>query len=262
MPYQNIAITGASSGLGRALALNYAKPGVTLHLTGRDATRLAEVAKTARALGAGVTETVLEVTDAAATQAWVQGCAPLDLIIANAGISGGPGRDNLESAAQINAIFNTNVTGAFNSVLPAMALMANQPVAANGWRGRAVIVGSIAGLIALPTSPAYSASKAALDFWVTATAPNAAKDGVGLSLVRPGFIRTPMTAHNPYKMPGLMDADNAARIILAGLEAGKTHITFPWWFGLVARFGQMLPKAVFAKVPRKGTDHSLGSNEP
>ncbi len=258
MPYQNIAITGASSGLGRALALNYAKPGISLHLAGRDATRLSEVATTARALGASVMETVLDVTDAAATQAWVQGCGRLDLIIANAGISGGPGHSNSESAVQINAIFNTNVIGAFNTVLPAMALMAEQPIATNGWRGRAVIIGSIAGLIALPTSPAYSASKAALDFWVTATAPNAAKDGVGLTLVRPGFIRTPMTAHNPYKMPGLMDADDAARIILAGLAAGKTHITSPGWFGLFARFGQMLPKTVFSRVPRKPAEHSLG----
>ncbi|MDE8349964.1 MAG: SDR family NAD(P)-dependent oxidoreductase [Acidocella sp.] len=252
MPYQNIAITGASSGLGRALALNLARPGIKLHLAGRDATRLGEVAKTARALDAVVTETLLDVTDAAATEAWVKGCGQLDMIIANAGISGGPGGGNLEAATQINAIFNTNVTGAFNTVLPAMALMAAQPMAANGWRGRAVVIGSIAGLIALPTSPAYSASKAALDFWVTATAPNAAKDGVGLTLVRPGFIRTPMTAHNPYKMPGLMDADDAARIILAGLKAGKTHITFPWWFGAVARGAQLLPKKVFARVPRKG----------
>lgn len=258
MPYQNIAITGASSGLGRALALDYAKPGISLHLAGRDATRLGEVATTARALGASVAETILDVTDATATEAWVKGCGLLDLIIANAGISGGPGHGNLESAVQVNAIFNTNVMGAFNTVLPAMALMAEQPIAANGWRGRAVIIGSIAGLIALPTSPAYSASKAALDFWVTATAPNAVKDGVGLTLVRPGFIRTPMTARNPYKMPGLMDADDAARIILAGLEAGKTHITFPGWFGLFARFGQMLPKTVFSRVPRKPADHSLG----
>ncbi|HQT64983.1 MAG: hypothetical protein B7Z75_11290 [Acidocella sp. 20-57-95] len=251
MAYSHIAITGASSGLGRALALAYAKPGVHLHLAARHAQRLAEVASTARALDALVTETLLDVTDATATKAWVNDCRQLDLIIANAGISAGPGASNRETAAQINAIFGTNVLGAFNTVLPAMDLMAQQPVGLNGIRGRVAIIGSIAGLIALPTSPAYSAAKAALDFWVTASAPNAAKDGIGLSLIRPGFIRTPMTAKNPYKMPGLMAADDAARIILTGLAAGKTHITFPGWFGLFARFGQMLPKRVFAGVPRK-----------
>jgi NAD(P)-dependent dehydrogenase (short-subunit alcohol dehydrogenase family) len=251
MPYQNIAITGASSGLGRALALAYAHPGVTLHLAARNAGRLAEIAATAKSLGAAVTETLVDVTDAAATESWVQSCGKLDLIIANAGISAGPGAANMESLEQIRGIFATNVTGAFNTVLPAMALMAGQPPGPNGLKGRAVIIGSIAGLIALPTSPAYSATKAALDFWVTASAPNAAKDGIGLTLVRPGFIRTPMTAANPYKMPGLMDADEAAKIIRAGLAAGKTHITFPWWFGAFARFGQLLPKSIFAKVPRK-----------
>lgn len=251
MSYQHIAITGASSGLGRALALAYAHPGTNLHLAARDGARLAAVAATARSLGAIVSETLLDVTDAAATAAWVAGCAPLDLIIANAGISGGPGAANLESPAQIAAIFATNVTGAFNTVLPAMALMTTQPPAANGYKGRVAIIGSIAGLIALPTSPAYSAAKAALDFWVTATSPNAAKEGIGLTLVRPGFIRTPMTAANPYKMPGLMDADQAARIIIKGLAAGKTHITFPAWFGAFARFGQLLPKSIFSRVPRK-----------
>jgi NAD(P)-dependent dehydrogenase (short-subunit alcohol dehydrogenase family) len=251
MPYQNIAITGASSGLGRALALAYAHPGVSLHLAARNPERLAEIAATARSLGAAVTETLLDLTDASGTETWVKSCGTLDLIIANAGISAGPGAANRETPEQIRAIFATNVTGAFNTVLPAMALMAAQPPGANGLRGRAVIIGSIAGLIALPTSPAYSAAKAALDFWVTATAPNAAKDGIGLTLVRPGFIRTPMTAGNPYKMPGIMDAGEAAKIIRAGLARGKTHITFPWWFGVFARFGQFLPKSIFANVPRK-----------
>jgi NAD(P)-dependent dehydrogenase (short-subunit alcohol dehydrogenase family) len=253
MPYQHIAITGASSGLGRALTLSYAHPGITLHLAARHAERLAEVAATARSLGASVTETLLDVTDAPATIAWVASLAPLDLMIANAGISGGPGAANLETPEQIAAIFATNVTGAFNTVLPAMALMASQPPAANGYKGRVAIIGSIAGLIALPTSPAYSAAKAALDFWVTATAPNAAKEGIGLTLIRPGFIRTPMTAKNPYKMPGLMDADQAARIIAKGLAAGKTHITFPAWFGAFARVGQMLNGAAPGTSPDRSS---------
>jgi short-subunit dehydrogenase len=251
MPYTNIAITGASSGLGRALALAYAHPGVTLHLAGRDAARLAEVAATAKSLGAIVIETIVDVTDAAATETWVKSCATLELIIANAGISAGPGTANIEKPEQIKAIFATNVAGAFNTILPAITLMSAQPPGPHELKGRAVIIGSIAGLIALPTSPAYSAAKAALDFWVSASAPNLAKDNIGLTLVRPGFIRTPMTAKNPYKMPGIMDADQAAKIIRAGLAAGKTHITFPFWFGIFARFGQLLPKTLLARGPRK-----------
>jgi len=250
-PYVDIALTGASSGLGRALALALAHPGVSLHLSGRDAGRLGEVGATARALGAAVTETTVDVTNAAAMAAWIAGCGRLDLVIANAGLSVGPGAADLESAAQIREIFATNVDGVFNTILPAMAVMAGQPVGATGVRGRVAVIGSIAGLIALPTSPAYSASKSALNFWVSAAAPGAAKAGIGLTLVRPGFIRTPMTAKNPFTMPGLMEADAAAAKIIAGIGAGKTFVTFPWWLAAFARFGQMLPKAAFRGVPKK-----------
>jgi NAD(P)-dependent dehydrogenase (short-subunit alcohol dehydrogenase family) len=182
--------------------------------------------------------------------AWIEAAAPT-LVIANAGISAGPGTNNVESPAQIRAVFATNVDGVFNTVLPAMTVMQKLPKAGGGMRGRIVIIGSIAGLIASPASPAYSAAKAALDFWVTAAAPNAAKDGIGLTIVRPGFIRTPMTAGNPYKMPGLMDADQAARIIIRGIEKGRTHVTFPAWFAAFARFGNLVPKSLLANLPKK-----------
>ena len=90
-----------------------------------------------------------------------------------------------------------------------------------------VIIGSIAGLIALPTSPAYSAAKAALGFWVRGVAPRAAREGMIVTIVRPGSDRTPLTAKNPYPMPGLMDAERAARIIVTGIERGQRSITFP-----------------------------------
>jgi short-subunit dehydrogenase len=252
--YNNIAITGASAGLGRALAIAYAHPGATLHVTGRDAGRLAAVAATTRALGATTTEFVADVTDRAAMAGWIGGCGALDLVIANAGISVGPGAANMESAANIRALFATNIDGVFNTVLPAMAAMAamaGQPPGADGVRRRIAIVGSIAGLMALPISPTYSATKAALDRWVSASAHNAAKDGIGLTIIRPGFIRTGITARNPYKMPGIMEADEAARIIRAGLAAGKTHITFPWWLAALARFSRVLPSAMFDRVQKK-----------
>jgi short-subunit dehydrogenase len=250
-PIVDIAITGASSGLGRAIALGYAKPGVTLHLAGRDAARLGAVALEARAKGATVVDSVVDVTAEAGMAAWVQGCARLDLVVANAGISTGPGDGPWEMPAQIRALFETNIFGVFNTVLPALVLISAQPPGADGLRGRVVVIGSIAGLIALPNSPAYSASKALLDFWLTGTGPSAAKAGIGLTLVRPGFIRTPMTAQNPFIMPGLMDADAAAAKIIAGIAAGKTRITFPWWLAAMARFGQVMPKTLLAGMRKK-----------
>jgi len=249
--YQNIAITGASSGLGRALAIAYAHPGTTLHLAARNPARLAETATTARALGATVTETILDVTDQTASQTWINSCALLDLVIANAGISIGPGDANLETPENIRALIATNITGVFNTILPAIDLMRTQPPNATGLKGRIAIVGSIAGLMALPISPTYSATKAMLDTWVTATARSAAREGVGLTLIRPGFIRTPMTGINPYTMPGIMAADDAARIIQTGLAAQKTHITFPWWLALLARLSRAAPPALFDSIKRK-----------
>ncbi len=81
--------------------------------------------------------------------------------------------------------------------------------------------------------------------------PQPAKDGIALTLVRPGFIRTPMTANNPYKMPGMIDADQAAKIIISGIARGQTTITFPQWFAAFARLGNWMPKSMFAKVPGK-----------
>ena len=241
MQYRNIAITGASSGLGQALALGYAAPGVTLHLAGRNAGRLAQAAAAAQAKGARVTQAVADVTDRAAMAAWVAGLEQLDLMIANAGVSAGPGKAHREQDEQIRRVFATDLDGVFNTILPAMARKTP----------RVVVIGSIAGLIALPTSPAYSAAKAALDCWMRAATPGAAREGIALTLVRPGFIRTPMTAHNPYPMPGMLDADEAARRIIRGIGAGRAVITFPWWFAALARAANLLPKSWFARVPGK-----------
>ena len=241
MQYRTIAITGASSGLGQALALGYAAPGITLHLAGRDATRLAQTAAAAQAKGARVIQAVADVTNREEMADWVAGLEQLELMIANAGVSAGPGKANREQDEQIRRVFATNLDGVFNTVLPAMARKTP----------RIVIIGSIAGMIALPTSPAYSAAKAALDFWVRAASPGAAREGIALTLVRPGFIRTPMTAKNPYPMPGMLGADEAARRIIQGIAAGRGVITFPRWFAALAWVANFAPKSVFTRVPGK-----------
>ncbi|MDB5382439.1 MAG: dehydrogenase, partial [Rhodospirillales bacterium] len=115
-PWRSIAITGASSGLGRALAQALAAPGVTLHLSARDPGRLAETAVTCRARGATVHETSLDVRDATATEAHLRAAGPLDLVIANAGISAGTG-GLTEAADQARTIIETNVQGVLNTAI-------------------------------------------------------------------------------------------------------------------------------------------------
>jgi len=239
--YRSVLITGASSGLGRALALQCAAPGVELHLSGRDATRLEAVAAACRACGAAAQARVLDVRDAAAMEAWIASAGQLDLVVANAGISAGTGDGRAESAVQARVVFAANLDGVLNTVMPALVAMRMQSPGADGVRGRIGVVASIAAFVPAPGAPAYCASKAAVDVWTVAAAAAARPEGVLMTSICPGYVRTAMTARNRFPMPGLMDADRAARIMLRGLAAGRRRIVFPWWMGLAARLAGLLP---------------------
>jgi short-subunit dehydrogenase len=246
--FKHTLITGASSGIGRALALELAAQGTTLHLSGRDATRLEATARACRARGADVRTAVLDVRDATAMATWIEAAGPLDLVVANAGVSAGSGGNLPEPPAQIRAIMSINVDGMFNTVLPAMAVMAAQPRGPDGIAGRIAVIASIAGLVAVPGSAAYCAAKAAADAWTVATAPGARAQGIALTSICPGYIRTGMTATNNFPMPGLMDADRAARIILRGVAAGRVRVAFPCWMAAAAQLASLVPPALLAKL--------------
>ena len=241
-------ITGASSGIGEALAMALAAPGVALHLSGRNAARLEAVAEMCRTRGATATATVLDVRDRDAMAAWISGAGQLDLVVANAGVSGRSAEGGPEDPERTRAIFDTNLNGVLNAVLPAMTVMARRPAGADNVRGRIVAVASIAAFMAAPDSAAYCASKAAVDGWIIASAPSARRRGIVLTSVCPGFIRTAMTSGYRIPMPGLMDADRAARIILRGVAAGRSRVVFPWWMGLAARIAGLAPPRVLAAV--------------
>ncbi len=227
-------ITGASSGIGQALAVALARPGMTLHLSGRDAPRLTAVAVTCRTHGAAVHPRVLDVRDADAMAAWIVDAGQLDLVVANAAILAATGEDT-------RAVFATNLDGVLNTALPAMAVMADQPAGADGVRGRIAAIASIAAFAPVPHAAAYCASKAAVDFWMVASAADARLRGIVLTSVCPGYVRSAMTERNSFPMPGLMDAEKAARIILRGVAAGRTRVVFPFWIGLAARASGLLP---------------------
>ena len=247
-PWRSILITGASSGIGAALAAACAAPGVVLHLTGRDETRLGTTAEAASARGATVHTHRADVCDAAAMRALIESLAPLDLVIANAGISGGTAGDALEGEAQVRAIFATNLDGVLNTALPALDLMRAQTVAEDGWRGHIAVIASVAAAIPAPGAPAYCASKAAADAWTVATARIAGRQGVHMISICPGYIRTPMTAANRFPMPGIMDADRAAGLILRGIARGKRRLAFPWWLWALARGLSLLPSRTVGRM--------------
>lgn len=248
---QAILITGASSGLGQALALAYAGPGITLFLSGRDRQRLHDVADACRARKAQVHALVINVTQAVPMATWIKECdtiRPLDLVIANAGISAGTGGGG-ESADQARAIFAVNVDGVMNTVFPAMDLMRARR------HGQIAIMASLAGYRGLPGAPSYCASKAAVKAWGEGLRGLLARDGIRVSVICPGFVTTRMTAVNTFKMPFLMDADRAARIMVRGLARNRGRIAFPWPMAFGAWLSAALPDRLMgwigARMPDK-----------
>lgn len=211
-----------------------------MRLSGRDPARLEAAAEACRARGAVVQARVVDVCDEAAMAAWIAAAGRLDLVVANAGISAGTGDGRAERVGQTRAVFATNLDGVLNTVLPALTAMRGQ-AAVDGVRGRIAVVASIAAFVPAPGAPAYCASKAAVDAWTVATARIARREGVVMTSICPGYVRTAMTARNRFPMPGLMDADRAARIMLRGIAAGRRRVVFPWWMGAAARLAGLLP---------------------
>lgn len=247
MSLRTVIITGASSGLGAALARAYAIPGAVLGLSGRDAGRLEVVARQCRDQGAIVHTQCVDVMDSVAMAAWLDAFDrdhPIDLCIANAGISAGTGGGG-ETLAQATRIFDVNLHGVLNTLHPVMELML-----ARG-KGQLCIISSIAGFRGLPTAPAYSASKGAVRLYGQGLRAWLAPKGIRLSVVCPGFIRTPMTDVNPFPMPFMMSADKAAAYIRKNLARNKAQIVFPWPLALLSCLQNLLPEAVLARIYRK-----------
>ncbi len=249
----NILITGASSGLGKALAIKYAKLGVTnLYLTGRNSKNLFEVKKICESNGSVVYEKSIDITDAKAFSLWVDSIyangGKIDLVIANAGISAGTGGIG-EGIEQVRKIFSTNIDGVINTIHPVIEYMKQEK------SGQIAIISSLAGYRGIPGSPAYSASKAAVKVYGEGLRGVLAKDGIGLTVITPGYIKTPMTDINEFPMPFLMDAKQAARIIIKKLKRNPARIAFPWRLYAIIWFLSILPPCytdwLFAKMPGK-----------
>jgi short-subunit dehydrogenase len=234
-----ILITGASSGIGKALALRYARAHSRLALFGRNERRLADVAGECRALGAEVSVCALDVCDRAALAAWVADfdrATPIDLAIANAGIMEGrrPG-GTIEAADAAYHMIETNVLGVLNTVQPLMPIMM-----ARG-RGQIAIVSSIAGFTPLPDAPSYSASKSALINYGLSLRALLGPRGIRVNVICPGYIDTPMLHRESGVKPFEMKPEKAAELICRGLERDRALIVFPFFFALMTRIGGLLP---------------------
>lgn len=238
MPH-SILITGASAGIGAALARHYATPGTNLLLMGRDRRRLDIVAAACEAKGARVDTALVDVLDRAAMHAAItvfDDRHPIDLAIANAGMSTGSTRDGgLEPADASYDLMQVNVLGALNAVHPVLGRMS-----ARG-SGQIALIASIAALIGLPDSPSYCASKSALLTYGLALRDKLRPRGVKITVVCPGFVTTAMSAKVTGWKPFEVSADRAAEIIATRLRRNPDVLAFPRLLATSSRIGALLP---------------------
>jgi len=243
---RSILITGASSGIGRALALCYARPGAALALIGRNSERLEAVAEAARGQGAEVVAGRLDVRDQTAMAQWIlerDAERPFDLCIANAGITTGLAPSEIaEDPQAVRAVLGANLIGVMNTVEPLIAPMCGRGA------GQLAFVGSMAGLRGLPYAPAYSAAKAAVHSYSESLRGRLEPRGVRVSLLIVGFVKTPLNDSIEGMKPFEVSDARAARIIRGGLDRGKAVVAFPWPLYLAARLGRILPVRLVDKI--------------
>ena len=242
-----VFITGASSGLGAALARHYGAQGAQLGLAGRNLTRLQE---TANGLDARVYQA--DVSDATAMQraakAFLDSVGAPDIVVAAAGISVGTLTEEAADAVIFRAVMDANMLGLVHTFQPFIAAM--QP------RGGVLCgISSVAGIRGLPGGGAYSASKAAATVYLEALRLELKARNIAVVTVAPGYIDTPMTQVNPYAMPFKMSAAVAATKVARCIKLRRRFTVIPWQMAWVARFLRWLPNpvydAVFEKAPRK-----------
>lgn len=241
-----ILITGASGGIGQALALEYAEPGRRLILQGRRSEALLALAAACVQRGACVRTQVLDLRDVQALADWLVPLAeaePLDLVIVNAGLntSIGPAGQG-ESAGDARALIEVNLLAAMatvDAVLPAMRRRG---------RGQIALMSSLAAYFGLPVTPTYCATKAALKAYGEALRGWLAADGVKVNVVMPGYVQSPMCEAMPGPKPFLWPAARAARAIRQGLARDRARISFPFPLNLGTWFLAVLPAGVSLRI--------------
>ena len=246
---RSILITGASSGIGAALARAYAAPRTRLAICGRDTARLATVANLCRERGAEVIETCLDVTEAPAVAAWIDTAdraSPLELVIANAGVQGGLWRDGAgETLGELHRVMEVNFGGVSTTIHPVLSTMRRRR------RGQIALIASLAALRGLPYSPGYCASKAAVRIYGEALRSWLAPEGIDVSVVLLGFVETRLSNTVSGPKPLILSPERAAGIIRRGLAKGRRQIAFPYPLYLSMQLMRALPAGLVDTILRR-----------
>lgn len=247
---KNVLITGASSGIGEALAIYYAKNGAqNLFICGRNAERLNNVKEQCESFGAKVYAEILDVSEREKVYSWIENSeqiAHLNIVFANAGVSTGE-----ETPQNIFNTFEINVMGTLNTITPVVEIFKKR----KDKDKTIVITASIAGYHGLPACPSYSASKACLKAYGEALRGSLAEYNIKVCVICPGFVKSRITDKNTCPMPFFMQADKAAEIIAERVEKNVGLIAFPWPMRLAVWGLSILPNVIsdfiYARLPHK-----------
>ena len=246
-PDKVVMITGASSGIGRGLAVALGTRGAKLGLVARRVEQLGELVAEIESLGGKALALPADVQSENSMRAAADKLraefGPIDVLIANAGI--GPTRDAAKfNAEEVANVMNVNVIGASNSVAAVLPEMI-----ARG-QGQLVAISSLAAYRGVPKSAAYCASKAAVSSFFESLRLDLEPRGVDVTIIHPGFIKTPLTAGRAAQMPFLMELDDAVNKMVRAIEKRRKRYSFPWQLATIVRAGMIMPIWMYDRISR------------
>ena len=243
---KTVLLTGASSGIGEALAVALARKGATVGLLARREELLNELAVKCESAGGAARVFPCDVVDAGAVhdaaKKFRSEFGHIDILIANAGIGGNDAATRAYEPASVKKLIDINLLGAVNSVHAVIPQMIEHG------SGHLVAISSLAGYRGLPKSAAYSASKAGMTAFFESVRLDNAKHGIDVTVIHPGFIRTPLTAGRANKMPFIMDLDDAIPYFIRAIESKKRFAAFPWPLAQFVRLGMIMPAWLYDRV--------------
>jgi short-subunit dehydrogenase len=241
-----VFLTGASSGIGEALAIEIAKQGAILGLLARREELLKTLAEKCEAVGAKARVFACDVVDADAVQRAADALRDefgrIDILIANAGIGGNNQETRELKPEHVKKVIDINLMGSVNAVYAVLPQMLERG------SGQLVAISSLAGFRGLPKSAAYSASKGGMTNFFESVRLDVQHKGVAVTIIQPGFIKTPLTSGRKNKMPFLMELEDAVPMFLKAIEKRKKFAAFPWQLAAFVRLGRMFPAWLYDKI--------------